>query len=316
VKTAPSKNILSRPRPVCALTILEMLVSTALLAFIVLGLTAMFVQTQKAFKTGIKQTSVTDAGRTIIDMMAADLSQLSDPHFPYLYYPPTNLPGYSPALNWALVADLSFVQVLTTNIISGNYESRVNQSEDIFALVQTNAAWLGIGYTVSNWFTNNDGSSIPGVGTLYRYVASTNAPLFTNNQLYQNFNSQIALGTFTNTLFHRIADGVVHLKIYAFNADGNEMYWENQYNSGSNLAYSSYQYPIIELNLTNLSAYVTNYLPHSIDIELGILEPEAFEHARALFTSGATIAASNYLRSNALGQVQIFRQHILIPAAP
>ena len=69
------------PRNCRALTILEMLVSTAMLAFIVLGLTAMFIQTQKVFKTGIKQTTVTDAGRTIIDMIASDLSQMSDPHF-------------------------------------------------------------------------------------------------------------------------------------------------------------------------------------------------------------------------------------------
>jgi len=62
VKTALPKNISSRPvRSRRALTILEMLVSTAMLAFIVLGLTAMLIQTQKAFKTGIKQTTVTDA---------------------------------------------------------------------------------------------------------------------------------------------------------------------------------------------------------------------------------------------------------------
>ena len=58
-----------------------MLVSTAMLSFIVLGLTAMFIQTQKAFKTGIKQTTITDAGRAIIDMIASDLSQMSDPRF-------------------------------------------------------------------------------------------------------------------------------------------------------------------------------------------------------------------------------------------
>ncbi len=72
-----------------------MLVSTAMLAFIVLGLTAMFVQTQKVFKTGIKQTTVTDAGRAIIDMIASDLSQMSDPHFTNVYYPIyTPVPGF------------------------------------------------------------------------------------------------------------------------------------------------------------------------------------------------------------------------------
>jgi hypothetical protein len=44
------------------------------------------------------------------------------------------------------------------------------------------------------------------------------------------------------------------------------------------------------------------------------LEPEAFEHVRALYASGAAAAASNYL-ANAAGQVEIFRQHIIIPSA-
>ena len=61
-----------------ALTIIEMLVSTTLLMFIMVGLTAMFVETQRAFKAGVRQSTMTDAGHTIIDMVAADLSQVSD----------------------------------------------------------------------------------------------------------------------------------------------------------------------------------------------------------------------------------------------
>jgi type II secretory pathway pseudopilin PulG len=314
VKTTLSIAILCRPPRGCrALTILEMLVSTAMLAFIVLGLTAMLIQTQNAFKTGIKQTSVTDAGRAIVDMMAGDLSQLSDPHFTNVYYP-TNFQGAPPTLNWALVPFLQFVQTTTNN---GIPVYRTNQSEDIFITVLTNNTWQGIGYTVSNWFTNS-GGAIPGVGTLYRYVATTNAPLSSSNQLFTNFNNQIALGTFTNTLFHRIADGVVHLKIYAFDAEGNETYYEPYYDqNGKVFSYGdlNLQYPVIVPNPTNSTMFLTNYLPRSLDIELGILEPAAFEHARSLYTSGAFVAASNYLTTCA-GQVEIFRQHIIITAAP
>jgi Tfp pilus assembly protein PilV len=308
------------PRDCRGLTILEMLVSTAMLAFIVLGLTAMFVQTQKAFKSGIKQTTITDAGRTIIDMIASDLSQLSDPHFTNVYYPSNN--GYAPpTLFWSFVYSNDLVQFVFTNN-NGVPVYRTNQLEDIFATVQTNNMWLGVGYSVSNWFTNGNGGPIPGVGTLYRFVASSNAPLFATNGLFTNFNNEIGYGTFTNTWFHRIADGVVHLKISAFDADGNEMLYESNYDQnavaqypGANWSDNYLQYPVIVPNWTNSSLFVTNYLPHSIDIELGILEPEAFEHARALYSSGANVAASNYLY-NAAGQVEIFRQHIIIPAAP
>jgi hypothetical protein len=317
VKIAFPKNILSWPLRACrALTILEMLVSTAMLAFIVLGLTAMFIQTQKVFKTGIKQTTVTDAGRAIVDMMASDLSQMSDPHFTNVYFPTNSTLAAPPTLYWSLVPGYEFVQSnLNNNGVLVPF--RTNEVEDIFATLQTNNTWVGIGYTVSNWFTNS-GGAIPGVSTLYRYVATTTAPLFSTNLLSWGFTNAWNSGNFTN--FHRIADGVVHLKIYAFDADGNEMYWEpyyDQYGYVYGFLSDRYlQYPVIVPDLTtNIPPYVTNYLPHSIDIELGILEPEAFEHARALFTSGATNAAAAFL-ANAAGQVEIFRQHILIPAAP
>ncbi len=313
-----------------------MLVSVALLAFIVLGLTAMFVQTQKAFKIGIKQTSSTDAGRSVIDMIANDFAQLSNQGFTNNWFPPLNwhtlslTPAQSmnygaspicpPNLYWSLVQPLSFNQVVLNN---GVTTYRTNQSEDIFMMVQTNAVWTGIGYSVSNWFTNAFGGAFPGVGTLYRFTAITNVPLDTNNLLFTNFYYQTSYGTFTNTFFHRIADGIVHLKIIAYDADGNEMSLEPAYDVSTSTGFM--QYPYIK-NVTNSITGVveqdsagnyilqTNVMPHSIDIELGVLDPEAIEHARALYTSGAANAAGNYL-TNAAGQVQIFRKHIVIAAA-
>ena len=290
-----------------ALTILEMLVSTALLSFIVLGLSAMLIETQNVFKSGIKQASVTDAGRTIVDMIASDLSQMSDPHFTNVYsaYAGSQNTGYYPPTNlfWQSI-DSDLIQY--TNNSSGVAQPfRTNQLEDVFAVVLTNNNWLGIGYSVSNWFVNGN-TNFPGIGTLYRYVTSTTAPLTNNNLLYYSF--QTSLGNnFTN--FHRVADGVVHLKITAYDANGNED--PNQVLN----PLGPLIYPTVVQTNNSPPPYQTNYLPHSIDIELGILEPEAFEHARALYTAGATVAASNYL-ATAVGQVEIFRQHIIIPAAP
>lgn len=295
-----------------------MLVSTALLTVIVLGLTAMLIQTQNAFKTGTKQTTSTDAGRAVIDMIASDLSQLANNQF-------TNQTGTGPIAgtvnSYFLYPNLWWSRASQLYQYQNGALFRTNQMDDIFSLVQTNNTWIGIGYTVSNWFVNpfNTNTYIPGAGTLYRYTTNYNGPLAVSNILgfYPSFFNTFTFGTYTNC--HRIADGIVDLKITAYDADGNEMYYEPGYDLSPNglttLGSTYLEYPANVPNLTNLSLVQTNYLPHSVDIEVGILEPEAVDHARALFQSGAITAASNYL-ANAVGQVEIFRQHIVIPGAP
>ena len=298
-----------RARVRAGLTVLEMLVSTAMLAFIVLGLTAMFLQTQKAFKSGNKQTSVTDAGRAVADMIAGDLAELTDAHFTNVpnYYvagnPNTSLYPYPTNLFWQTIAG-ALVQS------NNGVPFRTNELQIIYALVQTNNTWLGIGYCVSNWFTNGSGGPMPGVGTLYRYVISTNGPLVNTNHLFYQFEWSLMHG-FTN--FHRIADGVIHLKLYAYDASGNQ---DPDQLSYPYYPYGPFVYPTVVTNAGFPITYQTNYLPHSVDVEVGVLEPEAFEHARALYQAGATAAASAYLGSNAVGQVELFREHVNIPAAP
>lgn len=285
-----------------------MLVSTAMLSLIVLGLTAMFVQTQKAFKSGIKQSDSTDAGRAIIDMIASDMSQMANPGFTNVPLPNGSILASTPTNQyWQWVGGLGFYQ---TNTGPNGLSTWSNQISDVYVLVQTNNVWTGVGYVVSNWLTGS-GATIPGICTLYRCTNFATGPLPPNNQLYSNFVSfQNGLqgGYFTNC--HPIANGVVDLKIVAYDAQGNENTNQLMYPS------NAVTYPVVVNNSSNNTyPFITNYLPHSVDIELGILEPEAFEHVRALYTAGATTAAANYLAGCA-GQVQIFRQHILIPAAP
>ena len=161
-----------------ALTVLEMLVSTTCLVFIVIGLTAMFVETQRAFKAGVKQNTMTDAGQTIIDMMGADLAQASDAQNPFI----TNL-----YWGWAAMNTSSNYQDIPANVY------RTNQLQEIFVLVHTNTQWVGVGYAVSNYAGT-------GAGTLYSYLASTNDPL-TNNVLCSNFIYSVYNQTFPTQLF-------------------------------------------------------------------------------------------------------------------
>src|SRR5262249_20902181 len=156
------------------LTILEMLVSSAMLALIIVGLTAMFIQTQKAFKTGIKQTDVGDAGLTIIRMISDDLAQVTDGVGLNTSIPVrgvTNLVnfmwGWGPTNGFLLIED--------------KVPLRTNQQQCIYMLTRTNAMWTGVGYAISNFS--------PGLpaGTLYRYTSPSPGRYFDNNILYTPF---------------------------------------------------------------------------------------------------------------------------------
>ena len=273
-----------------ALTVLEMLVSTTLLAFIVVGLTAMFVETQRAFKAGMKQATMTDAGQTILSMVASDLAELSDAHNPYI----TNL-----YWGWAAMNTSSNYQDYPTNIY------RTNQLQEIYVLVHTNNQWLGVGYAVSNYGC--------GVGTLYQYLNSTNDPLTSSSGdiLFTNFLNSAFYNNFGTNYFHPVANGVVHLKIRAFDRSGNES-WQEQGNDFATTG-DSFSYPVL-FSYTN-TVLETNVppagLPNSIQLEVGVLEPDAFEQLRALPPGPAQ---SSFL-GKAGGKIQIYRQNIPIAGA-
>ena len=282
MKTRLPIQILSKlPRRRAGLTILEMLVSTAMLSLIVVGLTAALIQVQKAFKTAIKQNTVTDAGRSIVEMISGDLRQMSDAQN-------TNFFNTKDFNLWWGTPSLS-------NVV--NYENgvaiRTNRLEDIFILVHTNTTWVGVGYAVSNY---------PGiaVGTLYRYETNWNAlaPVFTNN-LWTAFDNSLAGQNFNSNYWHRVADGVIDLEIRPYDQYGNTNYY-NSFTPG--IAY----YPVGY-------AFPSNTLPNSVELEFGILEPEALVQARVL--AGNPTALLNFLSTNSAPKMEIFRQRITVAAA-
>jgi hypothetical protein len=269
------------------LTILEMLVSTAMLSLIILGLTAVFIQVQRAFKNSIKQIDVTDAGRTVMGMIGNDLRQMSD----------AGNPGV-PNLYWSWAGSNQLVQ-------TDGVTYRTNQQDELFILIHTNNIWTGIGYAVSNVG--------PCLGTLYRYVMSTNAPNITNN-LFLPFYNSVNNQTF-GTNWHAVADGVIHLKLRAYDQNGNENWWASKFGDFTSGDTSiSLCYPpsyligpswVFDYNANS------NTLPHSVELELAVLEPDAFARAHSLAFN--VPAVSNYLSTNALTQVDVFRQRFSIP---
>jgi type II secretory pathway component PulJ len=264
------------------LTVLEMLVSTTLLLLIVIGLTAMFVQTQRAFQAGVKQSGVSDVGSTVVDMIAADLSQISDSR---------NQTNINFFFGWASVNSTMQYQD------SLSIPFRMNQDQEIFMLVHTNDQWEGIGYAVSN---NVTGAA--GAGTLYRFAEQTSAPLL-DNHLFLDFSNAVVNQFFPTNTCHRVADGIIHLKVYAFDQYGNENPYEYGHDFDSANAFS---YPLPSSS-ADILIDSTNDLPGSIQLEVGILEPDTITKARALSSVGT---AEVNLLSKAAGNVHVFRQQI------
>src|SRR5713101_2942029 len=262
----------ARWRSPIAFSLLEILVAVGILALIIVGLLAMFYQTQRAFRSGSMQVDVLESGRAISQLLSHELQDLT-------------LPGQAPKTNLAAVSYPPLVLPLTSG---GNGQTREYRLQDLIFLTfrtRTNDEWVGTIYTIGDAGPNAG----LGVATLYQY--SMNFPLYPSispsNTLYQSYanllsqfyaalpNAALASG------FHRVADGIVHFKLLAYDADGllyTRSFVTNSggvgvVNVGTVVGQNDYDY------------YFTNYLPSYLELELGVLDPRAVAQFRARVAS-------------------------------
>ena len=64
-------------RPRRGFSLVEILVTVALLSVIILGLVAMFNQTRRAFTSSITQVDVLESGRSAADLIAREMEQMT-----------------------------------------------------------------------------------------------------------------------------------------------------------------------------------------------------------------------------------------------
>lgn len=264
---------------------MEMMVAMTLLVVIVMGLTMMFLQTQKAFKSGLRQVDVLESGRSVMSLIADDLAAMVDAG------------RYSD--RGSNVWNLTFQEAGYPRLRQdeNGVGFRTNYIYDLFSLSRVGSQWIGTGYAVSNLSANG----IASVGTLYRYTHTINSVAgLTDNVMYQDYYNSLQNAKnypFTNT-FTRVADGVVHFRIRAYYGD--TLVLTND--------------AVFPCNYTTYTP-VTNYIaragiPNTVEVELGILEPETYEQARSMPSN----AALTFLQGRA-SKVHIFRQQIPIRAA-
>jgi hypothetical protein len=255
-----------------AFSLVEILVAVSLLAVIMVGLLAMFYQTQRAFKLGTTQVDVIETGRATMQILVDELKQV-------VPTPYSNAPS---------LYTLTRLQPLAQPRAFGD-EPHTNFLREIFFFTRENDQWRATGYFIDP--TNPLG----GAGVLHRY--STNLPnsIASGKRLFDLFNAFLNAD---RTTAPRLAERVIHLNLNAYNTNGVRV-WTN--NKDANLQEGQVAFWTLD---------DTNALPAYLELELGVVEPKVYERFRARSATDEP-GAMTYL-SQHIDQVHLFRQRIPI----
>jgi len=282
-----------------AFTLVEIMVVMGLLTVIVIGLMAMFDQTQKAFRAGMAQTDQLEGGRMLNDLVLRDMQQITPTYETnamnfYAQIPP----NYMPLLQWLPATD--------TNIYA-----RTNILEDVFFTTRYNQTWSGIGYFVRTSGSVNTPATL--VGTLYRFETNVPVAQFTGDA-FQPFLSFLALPapTVTNSVnVSKVLDGVVEFRVRAYDPQG---FWLT--NGSPSIESNRFVTITNSIEMPNPAApgevqyygFSNNIVPAFVELEVGVLEPAVLKKYNSI---PSPIIRSNFLASHA-GNVQVFRQRVAI----
>jgi len=175
-------------------SLIEIMVAVAILGVIIVGLLAMFYQTQRAFRTGLTQVDILESGRAAMQLIREDLQEAAyseealttnfQVSLSYPSLPPLPLPGYDGAdpANTATI-----------------------MAQDVSFLRRNNDEWTGESLRVVD--------AGGGVGTLYRLLVLT-------NRYYIGPLSDFVRSSAFSTNFMRVADGIVHFRVQPFDSKG------------------------------------------------------------------------------------------------
>jgi hypothetical protein len=269
------------------LTLLEMMVSITLLLVIMIGLLLMFNQTQKALHIANAQTDVFENARGPIQMIARDLSEMSDC-------------GDLNASNAFVTPDRLFPMPVTAfQLPNGSIVNTIFQ--DAFWITHVNDEWRGIRYVL-------DGSGCC-VGTLYRVAEPVRAYDVTN--LFGRVDNIVL----NRTNMHRIAEGVVHFAfqaVYVTNTTGSADDPVIGFDRSDPSRPFTFPQFLSETTTNGPSPTRTvSPLPAYVDLDIGVLEPAAFKQYQALTNAPDPSVAEKFLASH-VGRIHFFRERVPI----
>ena len=290
-----------------AFSVIEIVVVVGLMSFIILGLMQMFNQTQRAYKLGTTQVDVLEGGRAVMDQLQRELVQMKPANVSNtvnFYSHVAFARSYKP-----LLQELPGIP----NPPGNPLPSRTNVIEEIFFLTEENKTWTGIGYFVS--------SPWEGVGSLYRceYKLDFGAnPQFLFTRFDNDVGSFYTTGVI-KTNMTRLLDGVVHLRMRAYNTNGiwitNAVQFKNTINAFVHPPYlPTVSATPISIHEVAIYSFTSNVVPASVDLELGILEDAAVAKIKAIYNPNPTTQADsrrNYL-TNQASRTHLFRARVPI----
>ena len=288
------------------MTLIEVMVAVALLSVIMLGLTAMFSQTRKAFTLGLANVEYQEAGRAAMEIITREVQQTTPTD--YTTYPGTNgqygnglnfyvnlTPGVNTNLVW---------QMIGTDHTNFSFES-------LFFVTRYNQQWKAIGYRLMG------ADAATGVGTLYRYEAD-------NVSLANLLGSATGLSPVSDEFmtdppspnpvfgtFGRVVDNVVDFRVRAYDKDGQTIFYPAPpgANRGENAGDTIFT-ALFESGDINY-IFASNAVPAYVEVELGVMETPTVQRLQVL--TNTPVAYWSYLTNHA-AEVHIFRQRISIPA--
>lgn len=276
-------------------TVLELMVSVAIMTVIVIALYTVFDATQKALRSTISQVDALEGIRATTDLMVRDLEGATPVRFPN-----TNLTSFATYLNlFGVPIDLKGLRKDAPPVLQTTLQ-------DLFFVNRQNDTWTAIGYWVGPSNTNLVGQALS-VGRLYRFAYETNGAAFANTNLYARFN-----GVDRVRDSQMVMDGVVHLRVVTYDFDGKP------------LVASLFTNTPVELRpwfadplRNNETAYRFRRVnvptfPAAMELEIGVLEPQVVTRAASM---PDVAVARDYLARQA-GSVHFFRYRIPFRNAP
>jgi type II secretory pathway component PulJ len=302
----------SRPGPANrAFSLVEVLMVVTLLSLIILVLMAVFNSTQSAFRSGVTQDNVLESTEAAMGLMASDLKLLipSRTSVPtaYLFLNNRALFPQSPSgVNFFANSNLDYVQPLVQSLV-GSGQQRTNVLQNFYMLSRANLQgrdmWVGTGYTVS---ATNASPLYP----LYRFSAAL-PTTYSPEILFSNYLSGVATGAFTNAAWSHLVDGVVDLRVRAYDMDGTWL--TNGYTPAqmNNITVRNTVFLTPSLGEMGI-LFFSNAVPATVELQVGVLEDRVLVHAESLpGPQSGSLIQSNYLSQQA-GRVHIFRQRVAI----
>ena len=310
-----------RRRP--AFTVIELMVAVSIMTVIVFILFKMFDQTQRAMRGNMSQTDVMEGGRAVAEMLGRELEQAGsiwdnwnglEPRTNFFCSPVQgpfllNLPGQG-------LYDLHYldtVYFLSPFELAGRQQSheweatvyrvlwRTNDIRN--STYVTNLASEGVGWLAKQTlvFTN-------GLNSLIDPLDPTLPPLPQRLGLLSTEPGNLAR-------FQKVLEGVVHFRVRPLNSLGQPLY--QRLLTSPILEYSTNQ--LREALISSpvgkppeiAYAFVGSALPAFVELELGILEPQALDRWVALPPE----ARYRFLTNQAAG-VHYFTQRVPIRRAP